>query len=69
MKAASVHGGEEVLDRISESEGGVRMTAPGIKAPLVGLDLDMIVVCSQSATARAGLGGDNSLSGDGDGLR
>lgn len=45
------------------------MTAPGIKAPLVGLDLDMIVVYSQSRTAEAGLGGDSSLSGDGEGLR
>lgn len=69
MKAASVHGGVEVLDKISEREGGARITAPGIKAPLVGLDLDMIVVISQSGTAEAGLGGDNSLSGDGDGLR
>jgi len=69
MKAVNVHGGDEVLDRISEREGGVKMTAPGIKAPLVGLDLDRMVVRFQSVTDGAGLGGDSSLSGDGDGLR
>lgn len=68
MKAAKVHGGEDVLARISESEGGVTMTAPGIKDPLVGLDLDMTMLVSQPVV-EAGLGGDNSLSGDGDGLR
>lgn len=44
------------------------MTAPGIKDPLVGLDLDMTMLVSQPVV-EAELGGDNSLSGDGDGLR
>lgn len=68
MKAANVHGGDEVLDRISDNEGGVRITAPGTKAPLVGRDRGMTLMGSQPAVV-AELGGDNSLSGDGEGLR